>query len=182
MRIIAGAAKGRKLAGPGTQSTRPATDMVREAVFSMVGTWVESADVVDLYAGTGSFGLEALSRGSATAIFVENGAKPLAALRRNVESVGLGGRIVDRSVQDFLRSSEETFDLAFVDPPWPMTPESLQADLIALDRLLRPNAEIIVSRRHGDDAPTVPSSWRVATDRSYGDTRILRYEKEDKDK
>jgi len=177
MRIIAGSAGGRKLKAPDTRGTRPVTDRVREAVFSSIGHWVEGASVVDLYAGSGSFGLEALSRGAADAIFVENGRKALAALRSNVEAIGLGGSVVATNVQDFLRRSETRFDLVFVDPPWPMSSEELGGDLVLIDRLVEPGAEIVTSRRHTDTVPDPPKTWRVAANKRYGDTRILRYEK-----
>ena len=151
MRIIAGSAGGRKLKAPDTKGTRPATDRVREAVFSSIGQWVEGALVVDLYAGSGSFGLEALSRGAADAAFVENGRKALAALRSNVETVGLGGSVIATTVQEFLQRSETKFDLVFIDPPWPMPTEQLGEDLVLIDRLVQPGAEIVTSRRHTDN-------------------------------
>lgn len=178
MRIIAGVAKGRRLKSPDTKETRPVTDRVREAVFSSIGEWVEGATVLDLYAGSGSFGLEALSRGAKSGTFVESGRKALAALRANVDSLGLGGTVVGSTVQDFLRRSDERFDLVFIDPPWPMGSAQLAVDLADLDRLVGVQAEIITSRRQGDDLPESPKNWSVATDRRYGDTRIVRYEKQ----
>ena len=89
MRIISGKAKGKRINAPDTPATRPVTDRVREAVFSMIGAWVEDASVLDLYAGSGSFGLEALSRGAASATFVENGNRALEALRANIQTVAL---------------------------------------------------------------------------------------------
>ncbi len=178
MRIIAGKAKGRRLVAPDTPATRPVTDRVREAVFSMVGAWVEEARVLDLYAGSGSFGLEALSRGAARATFVENGNRALEALRSNIESVAIGGTVVSSSVEDFLSRADGEFDLVFMDPPWPQPTPTMEADLARLDRLLATGAEVIVSRRQGDDPPAIPVTWGVATDRRYGDTRIFRYEKE----
>lgn len=177
MRIIAGQARGRRLKGPDTMGTRPATDRVREAVFSSIGGWVEDAAVADLYAGSGSFGLEALSRGATSAVFVENGRKALAALRDNVETLGLGGVVVDMSVEDYLRRAEDDFHLVFMDPPWDQDTAVMDRQLAALDRLVVVNGEIIVSRRHSDRVPEYPENWRVATDKRYGDTRILRYEK-----
>jgi len=144
----------------------------------MIGAWVDDASVLDLYAGSGAFGLEALSRGARTAIFVENGHRALESLRRNIQSVGLGGTVVTSKVQDFLGRSGGEFDLVFIDPPWAMVSTDLSADLTALDRLLTPDGEVILSRRHIDEAPDSPESWRVATDRRYGDTRIVMYEKE----
>jgi 16S rRNA (guanine966-N2)-methyltransferase len=177
MRVIAGTAGGRKLKAPDTDGTRPATDRVREAVFSTIGTWVEDAVVADLYAGSGSFGIEALSRGARSAVFVENGRKALLTLRENIATVGLGGTVVSTSVQAYLNRSEARFHLVFMDPPWPQETSQMEADLESLDPLLAPNAEVVVSRRHTDQVPAIPETWRVATEKRYGDTRILRYEK-----
>lgn len=177
MRIIAGRAGGRRLKGPDTKDTRPVTDRVREAVFSSIGSWVEDAIVADLYAGSGSFGLEALSRGAESAVFVERGRKALQALRANVKTVGLGGTVIEGTVQHYLRAANHHFHLVFLDPPWPDPTDQMEADLAELDRLLLPDAEVVVSRRHTDRVPETPKNWRVATDKRYGDTRIIRYEK-----
>ena len=178
MRVIAGKAKGRRLATPAGQGTRPATDRVREAVFSIVGSWVEGARVLDLYAGSGSFGLEALSRGASSATFVENGRHALHALQGNIEKVGLGGTVVAASVPEFLDRSSGPYDLAFADPPWPLSSGELTGVLERLDASLGPSAEVVISRRHSDEEPVHPKNWRVATKKRYGDTKIIRYEKE----
>lgn len=181
MRIIAGKAGGRRLKSPDTNATRPVTDRVREAVFSSIGSWVEDSVVGDLYAGSGSFGLEALSRGAASAVFVERGRKAIQALRQNIELVGLGGTVIESTVSDYLAKANHRFHLVFLDPPWPDPTEEMERDLHKLDRLLLPNAEVVVSRRKTDRAPTHPKNWRVATDKHYGDTRIIRYEKVEDD-
>lgn len=181
MRIIGGEAGGRRLKSPDSKGTRPATDRVREAVFSSIGSWVIDSVVGDLYAGSGSFGLEALSRGASSAVFVENGRKALQALRQNVETVGLGGTIVESTVQDYLDRGNHRFHLVFMDPPWDHPTSRLEQELAGLDRFLLPNAEVVISRRHGDRAPEPPETWRVAADKRYGDTRIVRYEKVESD-
>jgi 16S rRNA (guanine966-N2)-methyltransferase len=179
MRIITGRAKGRRLVGPDTDATRPATDRVREAVFSAIGPWVEEADVVDLYAGSGSFGLEALSRGAASAVFVERGRAALDALRANIDTVGLGGTVIAADVDRFLQApGERTYHLVFIDPPWDLPTSELDAQLASIDGILAAGGEVVASRRTGDRAPSVPSHWSVATDRRYGDARIYRYVKE----
>ena len=179
MRIITGLAKGRRLAAPDTAGTRPATDRVREAVFSAVGAWVDDADVLDLYAGSGSYGLEAMSRGAATATFVEKGRLALAALRSNVETVGLGGTIIAQDVDDFLASpGGRRFHLVFIDPPWDLSTDVVSDQITAVDLILAPDGEVVVSRREGDAAPVIPAGWAVATDRRYGDARIYRYAKD----
>lgn len=177
MRIIAGNAGGRRIRAPSGMATRPATDRVREAVFSSVGSWVEEADVLDLYAGSGSFGLEALSRGARTVTFVESARSALSTLRSNVALVGLGGEVMADDVGHFVDVCEQRFHLVFVDPPWPLETALLEDLLARLDPLLHPQAEVIVSRRHTDRIPEAPENWRVAADKRYGDTRILRYEK-----
>lgn len=181
MRVIAGEARGRKLRAPDSKGTRPATDRVREAVFSSIGSWVVDAVVGDLYAGSGSFGLEALSRGASSAVFVENGRKALQALRRNVAAVGLGGTVIEGSVPDYLARANHRFHLVFMDPPWDQPASRMEEELAALDRLLFPGAEVVVSRRHDDRVPDPPETWRVAAEKRYGDTRIVRYEKVDDD-
>lgn len=178
MRIITGAAKGRRLSAPDTPSTRPATDRVREAIFSAIGSWVSDARVLDLYAGSGSYGLEALSRGAVSATFVESGAQAIQALRSNIEAVGLGGTIVATDVDSFLDApGDTTYHLVFIDPPWDLPTPDVSRQLVGVDPILEDEGEVIVSRREGDDVPTIPDRWAVATDRRYGDARIYRYVK-----
>lgn len=177
MRIIAGTARGRRLSAPDTIGTRPVTDRAREAVFSSIGKWVEDADVLDLYAGSGSFGLEALSRGARSAVFVEKGRKALDTLRANVEAIGLGGRVVSDDVSRFVASCRDTFHLVFMDPPWDVPSSEMEELMIAVDPMLAEQGEVVISRRHSDPVPAHPETWRVAAEKRYGDTRIMRYEK-----
>lgn len=181
MRIIAGEARGRRLKAPDTKGTRPVTDRVREAVFSSVGSWVVDAKVADLYAGSGSFGLEALSRGAESAVFVENGRKALVALRENITQLGLGGAVEATTVAAYLERTDDRFHLVFIDPPWPMENAELEDNFLRLDSLLEPKAEVVTSRRAGGPMPISPETWRVAADKRYGDTRIIRYEKVEND-
>ena len=181
MRVIAGSAKGRRLRAPDTRGTRPATDRVREAVFSSIGAFVEGADVADLYAGSGSLGLEALSRGAGSAVFVESGRKALAALNHNLAATGLGpARVKAADVAGWLPTEARGgpgFDLVFMDPPWDQPSSTMTEQLSLVDELLRPGGEVVVSRRHTDPDPEPPKTWRVAANKRYGDTRIIRYEK-----
>src|SRR3990170_4138560 len=121
MRIIAGSLKGRRLAAV-KGKIRPTSDKVREAIFSILGPAVVEARVLDLFAGTGALGLEALSRGAETAVFVEEHPASLAVLRRNVESLGLSDRVevlplpVNAGLKK-LAARRAAFDLTFLDPP-----------------------------------------------------------------
>ena len=143
VRVVAGTAKGRRLAVPSGRGLRPTTDRVREAVFSALESrgGVEGLAAVDLFAGSGALGIEALSRGAASVTFVE--ADPAAArtVRANLEATGLpGGRVVQADVLTFLgsRLGDEAFDLAFADPPysfseWPRLLEVLNAATAVLE-------------------------------------------------
>ena len=121
MRIIAGEWRGRKLVAPVGSATRPTGDRVRETLFSMLASRLGSFEqlrVADLFAGSGAFGLEALSRGAAFACFVENDARALAAIRTNIDALGASARtrVLGRSAESL--PPEEPFDLIFADPPY----------------------------------------------------------------
>jgi 16S rRNA (guanine966-N2)-methyltransferase len=178
MRIIAGHAKGRRLREPGGGGTRPMMDRVREALFSSLGRAVPGAAVADLYAGSGSLGLEALSRGAASAVFVERSRAALAALEANVAAVGLGGRVVAGDVGAFLAADTGGYHLAFVDPPYADSLASVETVLGLLAPRLCHNAIVVVHRRVGEPAPVVPGLV-VADRRRYGDAELTRLVKED---
>lgn len=179
MRVIAGEFRGRKLVAPQGLETRPVTDRVKEAVFSSLGDAVVDAEVLDLYAGAGSFGIEALSRGARHATFVESGRRALDALRRNLETVGAGARatVVPTTVERFLEETGGVFDLVFCDPPWPVDTDTLGGILAGVASRLTENAKLVVSRRATDTIPQ-PAGLRIDAERRYGDTRIIRYVKE----
>jgi len=175
MRIIAGEAKGRRLRRP-APGTRPFTDKNREALFSSLGRVVDGANVLDLYAGVGSLGLEALSRGATSAVFVESSPPALAILRENVSAVGLGGDVVAHDVESYIAGAVGSFDLAFVDPPYDLPLASVEELMEELVQRLGPGATVIVHRRFGEPAPDVSLSFELVWDRRYGDARIWRYE------
>ena len=177
MRVIAGLAKGRPLRAPG-EGTRPMMDRVREALFSSLGPRVAEAAVLDLYAGSGSIGLEALSRGAERVVFVERGRRALAALRRNLEAVGLGGEVVAGDVGSYLEGCTDTFDLVFVDPPYDRPLASVEEVLGRVVTLLRAGGVVVVHRRAGSGAPEVPG-LEVVDRRRYGDTEITRLQIEE---
>jgi 16S rRNA (guanine966-N2)-methyltransferase len=178
MRIIAGIARSRRLIGPPGQTTRPMTDRMREALFSSIAAWVPESDVLDLYAGSGSMGLEALSRGAASATFVEQDRHALNALRTNIEMVNLGGRVVAGDVDRFLDRGSGRFDLVFVDPPYAVALPSLVETITKVSPLLAQSGLVVVHRRRGDDPPAVIAELVRSDQRRYGGAELWRYEKE----
>jgi 16S rRNA (guanine966-N2)-methyltransferase len=175
MRIVAGLAKGRRLATP-ADSTRPTSDRTREALFNSLATQLElhGARVLDLYAGTGAVGLEALSRGAAEAVLVESNRAALAVLRRNAETVGLPATtIVGRSVESYLKDApEQPFDLVFADPPYDLGDDELADALTALAEpgRLAPKSWVVVERGARSGPPRWPAGLITPDrERRYGD-------------
>lgn len=177
MRIISGLAKGRRLRSPRGDETRPMMDRVREAIFSSLGDRVLDARVLDLYAGSGSLGLEALSRGAASVTFVESGRAVLGTLRENIGLVDLGGTVVESDVEAFMEGAAGRFDLVFVDPPYALAASSVERLLGLLEERLADGATVVLHRRHGSGKLTVPPSLAVTGRRRYGIAEITRLEK-----
>ena len=176
MRIIAGEAKGRRLAAP-RSGTRPFTGRAKEAVFSSLAWFVPDADVLDLFAGSGSLGLEALSRGAASAVFVERDRAAVSVLSDNVASVDLGGTVVMLDVVRFLERDRGTYTLVFVDPPYAFADREVESILSLVGQRLAPDGRIVLHRRVGGTKPE--SGILQCTDRRrYGDSEIWIFEKE----
>lgn len=174
-RIVAGAAKGRQLAVP-ARGTRPTSDRAREALFSTLTGLVdfEGARVLDLYAGTGAVGLEALSRGAAHATFVESNRAAVATLQRNIAAVGLPGAFVVRgTVEGYLagRPGAPPFDLAYADPPYALEEAALADVLSALAApgWLAPDAVVVVERAARGSEPSWPNVIQSIRQKRYGD-------------
>ena len=172
--MIAGHLGGRRLVAPRGLATRPTTDRVREALFSTLAG-VDGARVLDLYAGTGALGIEALSRGAASAVFVESARPALAALRENLTSLGLSeitrvlAEPIARAVPR-LAASSVPFDLVFADPPYDDVDDALAA-LEALRPALAPGARIVLE--HAARRPPRPSTaLDLLRTRTYGDTAL----------
>ena len=178
-RVVAGVARGRQLVVPAGVVTRPTTDRAREGMFSSLLSLLEleGARVLDLYAGTGALGLEALSRGALSAVLVDSDPHAVAALRHNVQSLGLAGaQVVDVPVEQFLaRTPAEVepagFDLVVLDPPY-------EADvvpaLVALLPWLAADAVIVVERKTRGEQFSWPEGFEPVRDRKYG-ASMLRY-------
>lgn len=180
MRIVAGAARGRRLTAPRGSDVRPTTDRVKEALFSSLQPLLPGARVLDLFAGSGQLGLEALSRGAASVTLVERARPALDALRRNVEVVGLAGaEVVGRDVAAALREAVlpgAPFDLVLLDPPYHHPKAELAALLAALVDHLAPGATVVLERAARDGTPPWPPALRPVGARRYGDTALHRAE------
>jgi 16S rRNA (guanine966-N2)-methyltransferase len=165
---VAGEFRGRRLAAPRGVRTRPTADRVREALFSILGD-VNGARVLDLYAGSGALGIEALSRGAESAEFVERDPRAAAVLERNLTSLGLDQAVHRQDALRFLVRSEGTFDLVFVDPPYDSA--SLLAEPLS-ERLPAVTVEGARIVTESDKRMPLELPFPLLTERTYGDTRI----------
>lgn len=177
MRVVAGRFGGRVLKSPSHSGLRPTSERVREAVFNILGARIVGARVLDLYAGTGALGIEALSRGASLVTFVERDRRALILLRSNLSALGLGAgetRVLPGDVPVVLRrlaKSSERFDLILADPPYD-SPAVVQAlPELARGGLLQPGGLLLVEHRSGEGME--PPTGMVLTDRRvYGATTV----------
>ena len=174
MRVIAGTLGGRRLKAPRGRGTRPTADRVREALFSMLGE-IGGARVLDVFAGTGALGIEALSRGAATAVFVERDARAAAVLRENLDSLGLAAGRAELRRGEALRTLRtarergELYDLVLIDPPYGDAARLGEKLTALLAPLLAPGARVA---SESDRRTPLDLDLQVATERRYGDTSI----------
>jgi 16S rRNA (guanine966-N2)-methyltransferase len=169
MRVVAGRYKGRTLHAPRGRVTRPTSDKVREAVFSVLGD-VSGLHVLDLFAGSGALGIEALSRGAAHATFVDDDDSAVAAIRRNVDEIGATEATVRRrDALAFLRSADARFELVFADPPYSSPPRLGERLSRLLPAVLSDDARIVTEQ---DKRYPLALELPLEFERDYGATRI----------
>ena len=170
-RIIAGTHRGRRLRVPAGTGTRPTADRAREGLFSSLQSLIdlEDAVVLDLYAGSGALGLEALSRGAAHAVLVENAPAALTALRSNVEELGLPATVVDGDAGGYLAGVVSPYDLVLVDPPYELDVDPV---LAGLRPWVTEGGVLVLERRTRGPAPAVPEGFVAERDRRYGEATL----------
>ncbi len=177
MRIIAGKWRGRSLRAPKGYTVRPTSDRVRESIFNLLGERVAGTVALDLFAGSGALGLEALSRGADSAVFVESDPEAYEILRRNMESLGaLRGEALAldyRQALRRLRARGMRFGLVFLDPPYGRGMAALSAAALEKAGLLAPGATVVVEEATRTRDAVFPEGWEPVADRRYGDTRIM---------
>ncbi len=180
MRIIGGTARGKRLASFRGMSIMPTTDKVREAIFNILSQPFSFKTVLDLFAGTGAMGIEALSRGAETAVFVDNDPKAVKLVKKNLELCRFTGRakIINMDVQSaltFANKKRESFDLIFIDPPYLMSLTAVVLNYIADKKLLNADGLIVAesSKRMIWDGEI--KGIELFDRRRYGDTVVSFY-------
>jgi 16S rRNA (guanine(966)-N(2))-methyltransferase RsmD len=178
MRIIGGHDRGRRLRAPRGLATRPTADRVRVTLFDVLGPAIAGARVLDLFAGTGAVGIEALSRGAARVVFVEKDPAALHALRANLAALGTSRAAARVMAGDVLRmlpdlaTHEEPFDLVFLDPPYAAGLAGRALATLAAARVCRPGSEVVVQHSTRDMLPAVAGFPEHRRGRRFGDTAL----------
>jgi 16S rRNA (guanine966-N2)-methyltransferase len=179
MRVIAGSAGGVRLAVP-KLGVRPTMDRVKAAIFSSLGETIAGARVLDLFSGSGALGIEALSRGASSAIFVESDRQSVEAIEENLTKTKLKGRVRRQDVFDFLRQQSqhaETFQIIFADPPYEKTRHGQRhtENLLNNDnlpQLIEPHGIFVLEKRPSETISAL-KFWRVIRQKTYGATEVL---------
>jgi len=177
MRITTGSLKGRRLKSPGKLKIRPPLDQLKQSVFNMLTGEIEGKTVLDLFAGTGSFGLEALSRGAGSAIFVDSSFKACRLLKENVKLLQLEDKatVMCRKVNDTLKDFSKTgkkFNLIFVDPPFPANLCQKTLDKLAEQYLLNHKALIVIHHYQKEKVDSSFPNLKLVRERKFGDNLV----------
>ncbi len=174
MRVIAGSARGTKLLCPEGLAVRPTHDRVKEALFSMLNGRLSGAFVLDLFAGTGSLGIEALSRGAAGAVFVDASVDSLKAAENNLIKTHLTDRakLIKSDYLAFLQSTSDFYDIIFLDPPYQGDFLARSLEVIAERNLLSPDG-IIYCETEGEPPVQTEKLFHIVRDKRYGRARVL---------
>ncbi|WP_257446507.1 16S rRNA (guanine(966)-N(2))-methyltransferase RsmD [Archangium lipolyticum] len=179
MRIVAGTAKGRALAGPKTTSKhiRPTADRVRETIFNVLGQWLEQQKVLDLYAGTGALGLESVSRGAPKAVLVDSDREALSLCRTNTDTLGFTSRVeilaqpVERALETLGRRGDR-FELVFADPPYAARVVETVLEGVVRAGVLAPGGTVVIEHDKREPAPESHAGFERVDQRRFGDTLV----------
>jgi 16S rRNA (guanine966-N2)-methyltransferase len=175
VRIVGGEARGRVLRAVPGRSTRPTSDRVRQSLFDTLGQRCDGLRVLDLFAGTGALGLEALSRGASEATLVDDDKGACAVAERNAQTLGYGARcrIVCDDVFRALPRLSGSYDLIFSDPPYAARATSAILEALASRTLLSRGGTAVLEKDRREPLPAIPPVFRLSQERRYGDTVLL---------
>jgi 16S rRNA (guanine966-N2)-methyltransferase len=176
MRITGGTGRGRRLKVPAGPRVRPTSDKVKQALFNIIGNRIEGATFLDLFAGAGGIGIEALSRGAGRVVFVDDSRESLSAVRINVEQAGFADRaqLVFSKAESFLGKPSGPYDIVFLDPPYAMELGPLLG-LIAESGILKPGCEVIAEHFKKQPSPPAAGTLTRYREARYGDTVLSFY-------
>ncbi|MBQ7581131.1 MAG: 16S rRNA (guanine(966)-N(2))-methyltransferase RsmD [Clostridia bacterium] len=175
MRVIAGIARNRKLNTLDGEDVRPTIERTKEAIFSAIQFEIEGTDVLDLFAGSGQLGIEAVSRGARSATFVDSSKQSIEVVRKNVASVGFDSRskIVNAQAETFVKTAAGKYHIAFLDPPY--SRGILQSILPEVEKIMAPGGIIVCEHPYGEEMPESVGRFENRRDYKYGKVAVTIY-------
>lgn len=175
MRVITGISRGRKLTTLPGDDVRPTTDAVKEAVFSIIQFSVEGRSFLDAFAGSGQMGIEALSRGASSAVFLDSGRQSVSVIKKNLQATGLAEKaaVVNTDTLQYLKNTSQIFDIAFLDPPYKTG--ILEKALEALPRVMNKSGLIICEHPYDEKLPECAGDFIIKKSYKYGKISITVY-------
>ena len=181
MRVITGSARGRNLATPDGLNTRPTSDMTKGAVFSILQMMIENSDFLDLFAGSGQMGVEALSRGAKSATFIDSDAKAIAAVKANLKACGFmeKSRVAMMDSLTYIKNCTAKFDVIFLDPPY--NKELIAAVLPYCANCLKDEGIILCETEKNESLPEDVSGLELVKEYRYGKAKVTSFRKKEEE-
>ena len=173
MRVLAGIYKSKKIETINSSDTRPMMSKVREAIFNSIQFMIEKKDILDLYSGSGSLGIEALSRGANYVTFVDFSKECILILKKNVESMSNNLSIVNSSVNSFIKNSINKYQLIFYDPPFELDTEIVNEEILIIENILNNHGLLIIHRHKASEVINFSKNYELHREKNYGQSKIL---------
>jgi len=173
MKIIAGKYKGRKIDTINNLTTRPMMGVAREGIFNTLQFAFENSEVLDLFAGSGSLGIEALSRGAKYVTFIENSTDCINQINKNLKEYVKDYSVINLNVSNYINQISNNFDIIFYDPPFEYSPDNVNLDINQLSRNLKVGGFIVIHRHSNSPSTVLPKDVELYKEKNYGQSRIL---------
>ena len=173
MRILAGKYKSKKIQTINNSNTRPMMSKVREAIFNSLQFLIEDKEVLDLYAGSGSLGIEAISRGAKFVTFVEKSKECIDLLSKNLKDLDINFIITNTAVETFIKSSINTYDIVFYDPPFEMGSDKVENEINNLVEITRVDSFVVVHRHKASSEIEFSKNYKIHREKNYGQSKII---------
>ena len=173
MRILAGKYKSKKIQTINNSNTRPMMSKVREAIFNSLQFLIEDKEVLDLYAGSGSLGIEAISRGAKFVTFVEKSKECIDVLSKNLKELDINFIITNTAVETFIKSSINTYDIVFYDPPFEMGSDKVENEINNLVEITRVDSFVVVHRHKASSEIEFSKNYKIHREKNYGQSKII---------